>query len=273
MRALALGWATELLRDVCTVSPRESPLASDAPFVPMDAVTVGKRWPTYFEQRGTRSGTRAQDDDVLFARITPCLENGKLAQVPAGTGRLGGSTEFIVVRPGPRIDPAYLYYWCMEPSVRSEAKARMAGATGRMRLSAAELAQFRIPVPSRDKQRQIVGLVEDHLSRLDAAEAYVRTGLARAEAWCERLTAQLVWSAEYPRREVRSLLLEPMRNGRSDRAVRGSEAGVRTLTLTAVTQDAFSDANTKLTTTTLRLGGLRDVPTGAAHLASILRAP
>jgi type I restriction enzyme S subunit len=191
VRALAPGWANELLRDVCIVSPREAPLASDAPFVPMDAVTVGERWPTYFEQLGTRSGMRAQDNDVLFARITPCLENGKLAQIPAGTGRLGGSTEFIVVRPGPRIDPAYLYYWCMEPSVRSEAKARMAGATGRMRLSAADLAQFPIPVPSLDEQRQIVDLLEDHLSRLDAANAGLASSGRRLAALKRSLLAEL----------------------------------------------------------------------------------
>lgn len=191
MRALAPGWVAERLRDVCTVSPREAPLASDAPFVPMDAVTVGERWPTYFEQRGTRSGVRAQDNDVLFARITPCLENGKVAQVPAGTGRLGGSTEFLVVRPGPRIQPAYLYYWCMEPSMRSDAKARMAGATGRMRLSSADLAQFWMPVPSLDEQGQIVSLLEDHLSRLDAANAGLASSVRRLAALKRSLLADV----------------------------------------------------------------------------------
>jgi type I restriction enzyme S subunit len=171
----------------------------------MDAVTVGQRWPTYLEQRGTRSGVRAQDNDVLFARITPCLENGKLAQVPVGTGRLGGSTEFIVVRPGPRIDPAYLYYWCMEPSVRSEAQARMAGATGRMRLSAADLAQFRIPVPPLDEQRRIVALVEDHLSRLDAADVYVGTATAKLRALRDRLVISAISGAELAERAPATL--------------------------------------------------------------------
>jgi type I restriction enzyme S subunit len=150
----------------------------------MDAVIIGERWPSYYEVRGTRSGVRAQAGDVLFARITPCLENGKLAQVPSGTERVGGSTEFIVVRPGDLVDSGYLYFWCMEPSVRSKAKSLMAGATGRLRLGAADLGQFQIPLPPLDVQRRIVEVLEDHLSRLDAADAYVQSAtqhLASAE--------------------------------------------------------------------------------------------
>lgn len=148
----------------------------------MDAVTIGERWPSYYEARGTRSGVRAQTGDVLFARITPCLENGKLAQVPPGIDRVGGSTEFIVVRPGDLVDDGYLYFWCMEPSVRSKAKALMAGATGRMRLGATDLGQFQIPLPPLAEQRRIVALLEDHLSRLDAAAAYLKASQRRSIA-------------------------------------------------------------------------------------------
>jgi type I restriction enzyme, S subunit len=175
----ASRWHTVALSEVCEVAPKDAPLPADAPFVPMDAVTAGERWPSYYEARGTRSGVRAQAGDVLFARITPCLENGKVAQVPPGTKRIGGSTEFIVVRPGELVDEAYLYFWCMEPSVRAKAKALMAGATGRMRLGAADLRQFRIPLPSLDEQRRIVELLEGHLSRLDAADSYLKAGRLR----------------------------------------------------------------------------------------------
>jgi len=176
------GWHTAALGDVCDVAPRDAPLSPDVPFVPMDAVTVGKRWPSYYETRGARSGVRAKAGDILFARITPCLENGKLAQVPPDLERVGGSTEFIVVRPGDLVDGGYLYFWCMEPSVRSKAKALMAGATGRMRLGAADLAQFQIPLPPLDDQRRIVELLEDHLSRLEAAHAYLGTSQRRLDA-------------------------------------------------------------------------------------------
>ena len=107
-----------------------------------------------------------------------------------------------------------------------------------------------VDVPEKAEQQRIVDLLEDHLSRLDAADRYLRAGIGRAGVWFGRLAAELVWSEEFPRAEVRSLLREPMRNGRSDRAVQGSGVGTRTLTLTAVTKSAFTDENTKLTTTT-----------------------
>lgn len=179
MTSFKNGWRAAALSDVCDVAPKDAPLSADAPFVPMDAVAIGERWPSYFEARGARSGVRARAGDVLFARITPCLENGKLAQVPFGIERVGGSTEFIVLRPGDLVDDGYLFYWCMEPSVRSKAKALMAGATGRMRLGATDLGRFRIPLPPLDEQRWIVELLEDHLSRLDAADAYLEVSQQR----------------------------------------------------------------------------------------------
>jgi type I restriction enzyme S subunit len=166
-----MGWSRSRLDAVCDVAPRYPPLSALAPFVPMAAVEVGLRYPTYFEERGSRAGVRAQANDVLFARITPCLENGKLAQLHAGASPTGGSTEFLVIRPGPMVDPGYLYYWCQEPSVRSKAQSMMSGATGRMRLSGPGLAAFEIPLPPLDEQQRIVNILEDHLSRLDAAQA------------------------------------------------------------------------------------------------------
>ena len=196
------GWHIAALSDVCEVAPRDEPLSADAPFVPMDAVTVGERWPTYFEVRGTRSGVRAQAGDVLFARITPCLENGKLAQVPSGIERVGGSTEFIVLRPGDLVDDSYLYYWCMVPTVRSRAKALMAGATGRMRLGAADLGRFRIPLPQLDEQRRIVEFLEDHLSRLDAADAGLVSSGLRLDAMKRGVLAQLHYGDSVPLGEL-----------------------------------------------------------------------
>lgn len=166
---LPKGWARSTLGEVCEVSPTDSPLQADAPFVTMNAVEVGSRYPSRYEEKATRGGVRAQENDVLFARITPCLENGKLAQIPVGSPAVGGSTEFIVIRPGAYVIPAFLYYWCLDPVVRQRAKSMMAGATGRMRLSGKDLAQFPFLVPPLAEQYRIVEALEDHLSRLDAA--------------------------------------------------------------------------------------------------------
>ena len=154
----------------------------------MDAVGVGIRHPTYLQERGNRGGVRARGNDVLFARITPCLENGKVGQLPQGAPPTGGSTEFLVVRPGPSVDPTYLYYWCLEPGTRNRAKTSMSGTTGRMRLSGQALGAFPFPMRSLPEQQRIVEILEDHLSRLDAAQR----DLAHADSRMDALLAALL---------------------------------------------------------------------------------
>lgn len=162
----------------------------------MAAVEVGQRYPKYFEERHARAGIRARSGDVLFARITPCLENGKLAQIPEKSPPVGGSTEFIVVRAGVEIDPSYLYYWCQEPGVRAKAQSMMAGVTGRMRLASRDLGTFQIPFPSIDEQQRIVQIIEDHLSRLDAALETLNTVAARLRPLVSALLQQIVPTGE-----------------------------------------------------------------------------
>lgn len=149
-----------LLGEVAEVNPKEEPLSPDDPFVPMDAVRTGARWVTYTEPRGKRSGARARSGDVLYARITPCLENGKVAQVQTSIERCGGSTEFIVLRAGPELLPSYLYYWATSPAVRDQAIQLMTGTTGRQRLRADDLANIRFVLPSIEEQRRTVDLLE-----------------------------------------------------------------------------------------------------------------
>ena len=170
-------WQETTLGEVGEVNPKEAPLAEDAPFVPMDAVNVGQRWVEYTEPRGTRSGARARAGDVLFARITPCLENGKTAQVQNEIDRCGGSTEFIVLRGSERVDADFLYFWATDRNVRERAANLMTGSTGRQRLSPKDLASMTLSVPPLDEQRRIVDLVgslDEQISLLESQVESVR---------------------------------------------------------------------------------------------------
>ena len=82
------------------------------------------------------TGARFQRDDVLFSRITPCLENGKTALVKyLEPGEVGvGSTEFIVLR-GQRVGPAFVYCAARSDAVRGHAIKSMSGSSGRQRVA------------------------------------------------------------------------------------------------------------------------------------------
>lgn len=176
-----MTWEICELGEVATVGPQDPALPENSPFIPMSSVDVGMRYPSSYEERGTRGGIRARANDILFARITPCLENGKLAQIPEGSAPTGGSTEFLVIRPGPKVDPGYLYYWCSSPGVRARAEKEMTGTTGRMRFSGKDLKRFPIFIPSLDKQRRIVDILEEKISHLNAADAALEQSQKRLE--------------------------------------------------------------------------------------------
>lgn len=152
-------WPVVPLSQVAHVNPREPPLGADAPFITMADVDEWGGWARTSGPRGDRGGARARGGDTLMARITPCLENGKIAKVPANLDRVGGSTEFVVLRAGERLLPDFLFLWATSPSIHEAAVGLMTGTTGRQRVAAQDIASLPIAVPSLDEQRRIVDLI------------------------------------------------------------------------------------------------------------------
>ncbi len=168
---LAVSGESCVLSDVAIINPREPALPEDAPFAPMDAVPlVGTSAIRYTEPRGSRAGAKFRSGDVLLARITPSLENGKVALVQPEIERGGGSTELIVMRAKSGLAPQFLYYWASSISVREAATVLMTGTTGRQRLSPKDLAQIPMTVPDAAAQQEVLRIGQS----LDAALAAAR---------------------------------------------------------------------------------------------------
>lgn len=121
--------------------------------------------------------------------------------------------------------------------------------SGMVHITRGRFDALRVVVPGLDEQRRIVEVLEDHLSRLDTAEREVRNVATRADRLWQAVADDAIWRPGWYRSSVGSLLREPMRNGRSHRAVGDGESGIRTLTLTAVTRNEFTDERTKVTST------------------------
>lgn len=105
--------------------------------------------------------TQFEKGDVLVAKITPCFENGKIAQAVTNHPRAAGSTEFHVVRAMPGIlDPRYLHHFLRQSSIRIEGERRMTGSAGQRRVPQVYLAGLRIPVPPLVEQKRIAGILD-----------------------------------------------------------------------------------------------------------------
>lgn len=156
-----------------------------------------------------------QEGDVLFAKITPCMENGKLAVVPPLKLRWGfGSTEFHVLRATEIVLPKWIAHFVSQKSVRRDAKRSMTGSAGQLRVTALWLNEQELPIPPLNEQRRIVAKIEELFTELDAGVA----ALERAKANLKRyrvavlkaavegkLTAE--WRAKHPATEPASALL------------------------------------------------------------------
>ena len=100
----------------------------------------------------TGSGSKFSNSDTLFARITPCLENGKTSLVSGlrDDEVAFGSTEFIVLSAKePEYDSDYIYYLSRLPEFRSFAQSRMEGTSGRQRVAWQALAEYEYEFPDK----------------------------------------------------------------------------------------------------------------------------
>lgn len=110
----------------------------EIPFIEMAALPTDHRYiPEIGRRKSSSSGSKFKDGDTLFARITPCLENGKGGFVSGlGAGVAGqGSTEFIVFRAKDPRDQDFVYYLSRLPEFRLFAEKGMSGTSGRQRVA------------------------------------------------------------------------------------------------------------------------------------------
>lgn len=133
-------------------------------FIPMESIDevyseVSKLENTTIENA---SGfTKFKEGDLLWAKITPCMQNGKSAIAKNLTNGLGcGSTEFFVMRPkDERLAIEYLHVILHMKCVRETAMLYFGGSAGQQRVSSAFLENFNLPFPSKDKQIEIASHV------------------------------------------------------------------------------------------------------------------
>jgi type I restriction enzyme S subunit len=113
--------------------------------------------------QGFSGGSKFRNGDTIMARITPCLENGKVAKVNIlDDGEVGfGSTEYIVFRAKEGItDADFLYYLVSSPLVREPSIKSMVGSSGRQRVQTDVVQRLKIALPSLHEQHKIAEILK-----------------------------------------------------------------------------------------------------------------
>lgn len=178
------GWALARLSEICEINPRVDKSAFDpdtvVSFVAMPAVEAETGKIDVSETRTfsqVKQGyTPFKKDDVLFAKITPCMENGKMAIVPEMVGEYGfGSTEFHVLRPAQGVDPKYIYLAVSNQGFRYHAEHNMTGAVGQKRVPASVLEEHELGLPPSNEQRRIVEKIEAMFDEIDKGVESLQT--------------------------------------------------------------------------------------------------
>lgn len=152
-------WTKKKLSDVADFNPRETiKKGAVAKKISMDVLRPFYRDIPYYVEECFSSGTKFRNGDTIMARITPCLENGKTAQVSIlNDGEVGfGSTEYIVFRAKEgTANKDYLYYLVCSPEVREPAIKSMVGSSGRQRVQTDVVKNLEIDVPPLVDQEKI----------------------------------------------------------------------------------------------------------------------
>lgn len=137
-------------------------------FVEMKDLSEGQKYVKPSQSKELKGGARFQNNDTLFARITPCLENGKICQVKNLKNDLGfGSTEFLVFRGKKDIsDTDFVYYLSRSEIFRNFAEQNMVGTSGRQRVSKEVFSNLELslpPLPTQTTIAEILSSLDDKI--------------------------------------------------------------------------------------------------------------
>ncbi|ATI11988.1 MULTISPECIES: restriction endonuclease subunit S [Acetobacter] len=204
------GWDCSRLRFVAQFNPSKTeisyiPLNEEVSFLPMEAIrddgTIN------LEQKRKISDvqngyTYFRDMDIVFAKITPCFENGKGAVVKKLLRGIGfGTTELIVARSVPsRVIPEYLFRFFQSDIFRKPAEASMYGAGGQKRVSERFVRDFSVYLPPLPDQQAIASFLDLTCSKIDTLIAEQKTMLTL----CKERRAALISAAVTGKIDVRA---------------------------------------------------------------------
>lgn len=171
-------WEVKRLKDFCDVNPvtkvsqrlSKDELIEFIPMTNIDELSGTVRKFNYNTLKNIISGyTQFRNNDIIFAKITPCMENGNCAIVSGLTYNLGfGSTEFLVYRPYKNTTSEYLHYFLHNKLFRLNAEPFMKGSAGQKRISNFYISTHCFPCPPLSEQKAIADYLDQKTAQIDS---------------------------------------------------------------------------------------------------------
>lgn len=201
-------WKIAKFENFCEINPNKKSIeniedSTEVSFIPMAAVSEKgeidtSEIKTYSEVK--KGFTSFSDKDVLFAKITPCMENGKGAVAEGLKNNLGfGSTEFHVLRPKQELcDSYWLYYLMSLPEFRKKAELNMKGSAGQKRVPANFLAKFEISLPPIGLQKVYI----DFFNQIDKSKFLLQQILEKFELLKKSRFIELIGNIQNPKYQL-----------------------------------------------------------------------
>lgn len=177
-------WKEYKFSDFVEINPSvKIPKGIPVPFVEMKDLDYSIKYCESSQEKELSGGSRFANGDTLFARITPCLENGKICQVRNLSNGFGfGSTEFHVFRGKAGVsDSDFIFYLSRWDEVRAHAEHNMEGSSGRQRVSKEAFDNLYLTLPPLTTQRRIASILNSLDDKIDLLNRENATLEAMAE--------------------------------------------------------------------------------------------
>ena len=162
-------------------------------FTPMECIKNG-----YFENREAHfsalssSYTQYQDGDIVFAKVTPCFENGNIAIMQGLSAGVGfGSSELFVIRPQ-SINTEFIFYYLQNDIFKQYACATMTGTGGLKRVSPTFVRNYSVFIPCNEEQLEIVRYLNEKCSGIEVLIAKKQQYLTEIENYKKSLIYEYV---------------------------------------------------------------------------------
>ena len=233
-------WKEYKFSDFVSINPTiKMPTNEPISFVEMKDLVDGKKYCYPSSTRLKGGGAKFENRDTLFARITPCLENGKICQVMGLKNGVGfGSTEFLVFRGKLGVsDSDFVFYLSRWSEVRSHAEINLDGTSGRQRVPKDCFNELILNLPESVLEQTAIASV---LSSLDDKIDLLHRQNATLEKIAETLFRQ--WFVEEAKEEweVKPLgSLVTVKRGGSPRPIQDylSDTGLKWLKISDATKE------------------------------------